>query len=96
MAPARTRTAKHAASDTSPEAAAGDEWDAGVLARTAPALATDHLNQLTDDEHLRVLSHLSITELGRLAQVCNHCKDLTNLRPLLGVACAGALVVLQD
>ena len=51
-----------AASATSPEAVAVGEWD--------------FLNQLADDELLRVLSHLGVTDLCRLAQVCKHCMEL--------------------
>ena len=51
MAPARTRAAVRAASATSPEAVAVAE-----RASTAAACVTDFLNQLADDELLRVLS----------------------------------------
>ena len=98
MAPARTRAATHAASESSPETVAGGEWDAERASSTATAHVTDHLNQLAADELLRVLSHLGVTDLGRLAQVCKHCMELANwqLRPLLGIARTEALVGLQD
>ena len=78
MAPARTRAATHAASESSPETVAGGEWDAERASSTATAHVTDHLNQLAADELLRVLSHLGVTDLGRLAQVCKHCMELAN------------------
>ena len=76
MAPARTRAAVHAASETSRETVAVDEWDAERASSTAAAHVKDHLNQLADDELLRVVGHLSVTDLGRLAQVCKHCMEL--------------------
>ena len=75
MAPARTRAAVSAASATSPEAVAVGEWDA-ERASTAATHVMDFLNQLADDELLRVLSHLGVTDLCRLAQVCKHCMEL--------------------
>ena len=75
MAPARTRAAVRAASATSPEAVAVGERDA-ERASTAAAHAMDSLNQLADDELLRVLSHLGVTDMCRLAQVCKHCMEL--------------------
>ena len=61
-----------AASATSPEAVAvGLE-----RASTAAACVPDFLNQLADDELLRVLSHLGVTDLCRLAQACKHCMEL--------------------
>ena len=75
MAPARTRAAVRAASATSPEPVAVGEWDA-ERASTAAAHTMDFLNQLADDELLRVLSHLGATDLCRLAQVCKYCMEL--------------------
>ena len=75
MAPTRTRAAVSAASATSPEAVAVGEWNA-ERASTAATHVMDFLNQLADDELLRVLSHLGATDLCRLAQVCKHCMEL--------------------